>query len=36
MARGKYNSMMPPDGGAPMTPEQTLAVASRVYKLGHK
>lgn len=36
MAPKKYSSMMPPFGGAPMTPEQTLAVASYVYRLGHK
>ncbi|MDX2263275.1 MAG: c-type cytochrome [Gemmatimonadales bacterium] len=36
MAPKKFSSMMPPFGGAPMTPEQTLAVASYVYKLGHK
>jgi len=36
MAPKVFSSMMPPFGGAPMTPEQTLAVASYVYKLGHK
>jgi mono/diheme cytochrome c family protein len=36
MAPKQFSSMMPPFGGAPMTPEQTLAVASYVYKLGHK
>lgn len=36
MAPKVYSSMMPPFGGAPMTPEQTLAVASYVYTLGHK
>jgi mono/diheme cytochrome c family protein len=32
----KYSSVMPPYGGAPMTDEQTLAVAGYVYKLSHK
>ena len=32
----KYSSVMPPYGGAPMTDEQTLAVAGYVWKLGHK
>ncbi len=36
MAPKQFSSMMPPFGGAPMTPEQTRAVASYVYKLGHK
>jgi len=36
MAPKVYSSMMPPFGGAPMTPEQTLAVASYVYKLANK
>ncbi len=36
MAPKVYSSMMPPFGGAPMTPAQTIAVAAYVYKLGHK
>jgi mono/diheme cytochrome c family protein len=36
MAPKKFSSMMPPFGGSPMTPEQTIAVAAYVYKLGHK
>jgi mono/diheme cytochrome c family protein len=36
MAPKQFSSMMPPFGGAPMTPEQTIAVASYVYKLSHK
>jgi mono/diheme cytochrome c family protein len=35
MAPKQFSSMMPPFGGAPMTPEQTIAVAAYVYKLGH-
>ncbi|MCU0622564.1 MAG: c-type cytochrome [Gemmatimonadaceae bacterium] len=32
----QYSSVMPPYGGAPMTDEQTLAVAGYVWKLSHK
>ena len=32
----KFTTVMPPYGGAPMSPEQTRAVSAYVYKLGHK
>lgn len=32
----QFSSMMPPFGGAPLTPEKHLAVAAYVYRLGHK
>lgn len=32
----KFTSMMPPDGGVPMTDEQRHAVTAYVYKLSHK
>lgn len=32
----KYTSVMPPDGGVPMTDEQRHAVSAYVYKLSHK
>lgn len=32
----KFTTVMPPYGGAPMTPEQTRAVTAWVYKLSHK
>lgn len=32
----KFTSMMPPDGGVPMTDAQRHAVTAYVYKLGHK
>ena len=35
MSPKKFSSVMPPYGGAPMTPQQTIAVAAYVYKLGH-
>lgn len=33
MSPKQFGSVMPPFGGAPMTPEQTRAVAAYVYKL---
>lgn len=32
----QFTSMMPPDGGVPMTEEHRRAVTAYVYKLGHK
>lgn len=32
----KFTSMMPPDGGVPMTDDQRRAVTAYVYKLSHK
>lgn len=32
----QFSSVMPPYGGAPLTDEQTLAVAGYVWKLSHK
>jgi mono/diheme cytochrome c family protein len=32
----QFQSVMPPYGGIPMTPEHTRAVTAYVYKLGHK
>lgn len=32
----QYTSVMPPFGGAPLTPEKHLAVSAYVYSLGHK
>lgn len=32
----QFTSMMPPDGGIPMTEEHRLAVTAYVYKLSHK
>ena len=32
----QYTSVMPPFGGAPLTPEKHLAVAAYVYSLSHK
>ncbi|GMV09621.1 MAG TPA: c-type cytochrome [Gemmatimonadaceae bacterium] len=32
----QFTSMMPPDGGVPMTETQRHAVTAYVYKLGHK
>lgn len=35
MAPKQFSSMMPPFGGAPLTPEKHRAVAAYVYKLSH-
>ena len=32
----QYSGMMPPFGGAPLTPEKHRAVAAYVYSLSHK
>lgn len=35
MTPKQFSSIMPPYGGAPMTPDQSRAVAAYVYKLAH-